>query len=106
MRINHTNNDVRRLESTKGVQNTPAEPVGKPNAAPAVSPAQRSDKVQISEAGRALAAQASAAPQETGEASLSPERVQEIRNRILQGAYDSLDSVQEVARRMLERGDI
>jgi hypothetical protein len=41
-----------------------------------------------------------------GRAELGPERVTEIRQRILEGAYNSIEVVDEVARRMLERGDI
>lgn len=67
---------------------------------------ERNDRVQISEAGRALAAQASGAPSEEVRAELSPERVAQIRQRVLEGAYNSVNVVEEVARRMLERGDI
>jgi anti-sigma28 factor (negative regulator of flagellin synthesis) len=62
----------------------------------------RSDSVQISAAGRAL--------QETvgkvdGEG-LTPERVSEIRQRILAGAYNSTAIVDQVARSILDRGDV
>ena len=40
----------------------------------------------------------------SGRLELTSERVGEIRQRILEGAYNSLDVVDEVARRMLERG--
>jgi hypothetical protein len=40
------------------------------------------------------------------ESGLSPERLTEIRKRILDGAYDSLEAVDRVARRIIERGDI
>ena len=33
-------------------------------------------------------------------------RIAEIRGRILQGAYNSVEIVDQVARKMLERGDI
>ena len=65
---------------------------------------ERNDKVSISEAGRALSAQASSRPDETRE--LSQERIAQIRQRVLEGAYNSVSVVEEVARRMLERGDI
>lgn len=72
-----------------------------------VSPVGRSgDRVEISEAGRALAARESDALDAKGRTELSPERVGEIRQRILEGAYNSMHVVDEVARRMLERGDI
>src|SRR5690606_32342737 len=62
------------------------------------SPVQRSDRVQISDAGRALAAQATSGTR--GE--LSVERIAEVRERVLSGAYDSLDIVDQVARRVLQ----
>jgi anti-sigma28 factor (negative regulator of flagellin synthesis) len=60
----------------------------------------RVDKVEISEAGRAKAAE-TIAPNGARQA-----RLQEIRERILQGAYDTDEVVGEVARRILDRGDL
>ena len=57
----------------------------------------RVDTVKISDAGRAKAAES--AP------TRSP-RLQEIRERILRGAYDTDAIVAEVARRILDRGDL
>jgi anti-sigma28 factor (negative regulator of flagellin synthesis) len=59
------------------------------------------DKVQISDAGRALAAKAA----ETG-SELTPERIAEVREKILSGAYNSLEIVDQVARNMVASGDI
>lgn len=69
-----------------------------PTAAPA-----RVDRVEISEAGRALSAQSVEA---TGGDELSADRISELRQRVLGGAYNSLEVVDQVARRMLQRGDI
>lgn len=63
----------------------------------------RTDKVQISDAGRALAARET---DRTVEAGLDPIRASHIRNRVLSGAYDSLDVVDTVARRLLASGDL
>jgi anti-sigma28 factor (negative regulator of flagellin synthesis) len=57
----------------------------------------RTDTVEISDAGRAKAAQTTDA---------RPARLQAIRDRILQGAYDTDEVVGEVARRILDRGDL
>lgn len=57
-----------------------------------------SDSVQISEAGRRLNAEAREA--------LDPERVTELRQKVLSGAYNTLDVVDQVARRILTRGDL
>ena len=71
--------------------------------APVTSLTDRSDKVQISDAGRALAARET---DRTVEAGLDPIRASHIRNRVLSGAYDSLDVVDTVARRLLQSGDL
>jgi len=68
------------------------------STAPAAAPrGEAKDSVQISDAGRAVSA--------TG-AGLTPERMAEIRGRIQEGAYNSLAVVDEVARRILETGDV
>ena len=71
--------------------------------APVTSTVDRSDKVQISDAGRALAARET---DRTVEAGLDPIRASHIRNRVLSGAYDSLDVVDTVARRLIQSGDL
>jgi len=60
----------------------------------------RVDKVEISEAGRAKAAESMAAPEARAT------RLQDIRERILRGAYDTDEVVGEVAQRILDRGDL
>jgi anti-sigma28 factor (negative regulator of flagellin synthesis) len=57
----------------------------------------KSDRVQISDAGRALSAQ--------GSEGLSADRLAQIRGRVQAGAYNSLAIVDEVARRILEARD-
>lgn len=70
-------------------------------AAPAPSAIDRSDKVEISDAGRALAAR------DGDQASpLDPARAARIRGRVLSGAYDTLEVVDAVARRLLDSGDL
>jgi negative regulator of flagellin synthesis FlgM len=103
MRIDATRIDVTRTGQNQGVQGGGTD--ARKQAAQPASPVQRTDRVQISDAGRALAAQRAEAAGEP-EKVLSPERVAEIRQRILGGAYNSVEVVEEVARRMLERGDI
>jgi len=71
-------------------------------AAPA-APASRTDRVEISDAGRALAAQGAEAPAAEG---MSPERLAELRQRVLGGAYNSLAVVDQIARRMIQGGDV
>lgn len=63
---------------------------------------QGSDEVDLSDAGRALADQARA---EQGQ-ELTPERAEEIRQRVADGVYDSPEVIQETARQLLESGDL
>lgn len=58
--------------------------------------AQPRDSVEISAAGRAMA----------GTGSLPAERVNDVRQRILSGAYNANEVIDTVARRILQRGDI
>ena len=62
----------------------------------------RSDKVSISDAGRALAAREG----DTDSLALDPARAERIRERVLSGAYDTLEVVDAVARRLLDSGDL
>ncbi len=55
------------------------------------------DSVHISDAGRARAAGTSQP--------LTPERVQQIRQRVLNGDYDSVEVLSNTARRILGSGD-
>ena len=61
----------------------------------------RGDSVQISDAARAALAGSSAT-----EGSLSAERTAELREKVLSGAYNQLNVVDRVAKRILERGDV
>lgn len=69
--------------------------------APMPSAADRSDRVEISDAGRALAARGG-----DSAGSLDPARAARIRGRILSGAYDTLEVVDAVSRRLLDSGDL
>lgn len=102
---------IRNIGNTYGparaVPATPASPAKGPggvteSATPASPAAPRNDSVQISDAGRALAGT------EGGEraSSLSPERVAELRRKVLEGAYNSVQSVDQVAQRILKSGDL
>ncbi len=91
------------LNRGHGVEGTKPETASRQAVAQA-APASRADQVEISDAGRALSAQVE--EKDGARASLSPERVAQIRQRIFEGAYNSVEVVDEVARRMLDRGDI
>jgi negative regulator of flagellin synthesis FlgM len=104
--------DDKSSEMLRSIRTQPVRPIGqdpqtqaqpKPDQGGNAAAQRGSDKVQISSAGRALAAQAGDAP---ATVDLSPERVAELRQRVLEGAYSSMQMVDEVARRILERGDV
>jgi negative regulator of flagellin synthesis FlgM len=108
MRINRGSPEMQQAELASRVR----EPLAKPTptgSGPAqpVAAVPRVDRVEISDAGRALAAQAGGteASAEAGR-EMSPDRVNELRQRVLSGAYDSLAVVDQVARRMLQNGDV
>jgi len=96
------------LESPKGTQ--PATDAGassKVQSVPATpSSTDKSDKVQISDAGRALAARAKNGSDAVSQSSLDPAKTDQIRSRILSGAYDTVEVVDAVARRLISTGDV
>jgi hypothetical protein len=104
MRINPNNSQVHQAELASRTRETasPTPAAGTPAAPVAATP--RTDRVEISEAGRALAAQQGGEAEAGG--AMSAERLAELRQRVLGGAYNSLDVVDQVARRMLQSGDV
>jgi Anti-sigma-28 factor, FlgM len=105
MKIDGSNPEAIRPEHVRPVTGSHPVVTGKVQpVGPARPTPTRSDSVQISDAGRALAEGAAAARRATG--SLSPERAADIRQRIRAGLYDSPQVAERVARRMLDRGDI
>lgn len=70
-----------------------------------VSPVRRTDSVRLSSAGRAMAERTQPARRDPG-TELTPDQITEIRQRIVSGAYDSLEIVEAVARRILAEGDL
>lgn len=69
------------------------------------APQTGADRIEISEAGRAAAARLAGAGAVDGE-SLSVERVEQVRARIDDGTYDTPEVQEEVARRLLDSGDL
>lgn len=102
MKIYGSSSEVRRSDQTREVQRKSLDREEDVSSQTSGADEQRSDKVQISDAGRALAAQANGGARET----LTPERIAEVRDRILSGAYNSLEVVDQVARKILTSGDI
>ena len=70
-----------------------------------VPTADRVDPVDSSELERTEASEGETVHGEV-RAEMTPERIAEIRKRVQEGAYASPEVLDEVARRMLERGDV
>ena len=102
MRINPNGNTVQQAEQVSRVResaNRPTPAAGAPTTPTVATP--RVDRVEISDAGRAMAAKGA-----EGSGEMSADRVAELRERVLSGAYNSLDVVDKVARRLLDAGDV
>ena len=104
MKINSSIFDPIRPD--RGTQVDPANATHSSGVIKPVSPvapiSTRTDSVQISDTGRSLASRAQADER----ARMDPERVAELRQKVYEGAYHALDVVDQVARRILTRGDL
>jgi anti-sigma28 factor (negative regulator of flagellin synthesis) len=85
----------------------PTSPVAPTNnqgqaATTPVAPVPKADSVQLSESGKSMARKLDVEQRET----LDPERTAELRRKVLEGAYNTLDVVDQVARRIMQRGDL
>lgn len=98
MRIDDSNAEYVRSEQLRRVRGDGAEVSAKDTATAAGTPI-RTDKVSISAIGKAMAANESAEE-------LDNERLGEIRRRISDGTYDSLEAVDRLARTILDSGDL
>jgi len=99
MKINGTPSPELVSATTKNVREaaaTEANSTSKSVKPETPVPAKPRDSVEISDAGRVLA----------GHEPLSVDRVADVRQRILAGAYNATQVVDTVARRILQRGDI
>lgn len=97
MRIDRTGADSVRTEQSREGRRGGTTGAAEGAARPSSIPAAPMDRVELSDAGKALAAQAAGG----GTDELTVERIAAVRERILTGAYDSLDVVDQVARRIL-----
>ena len=94
MKINGGSNGPIRPDATRDERSLVSDKTSSSGAASA-----RVDKVEISDAGRAKAAESTSTESRS-------ERLQAIRERILRGAYDTDEVVGEVARRILDAGHL
>lgn len=102
MRINGSIFDPLRPDRASPSSDPTGARPGDQGGASAVPSPTKSDSVQISDAGRSLSGRGARELQ----ADFDPERVAELRTKVLAGAYNTLDVVDQVARRILVRGDL
>ena len=101
MQVNKSPGEIARTEAAQRTQQTVA-PTPATTEAPAA--VRRVDAVQISDVGRALSGNDADASSEAG--ALDPRRADEIRSRVLSGAYNSVEMADQVARSILRSGDL
>lgn len=99
MKIPGDNNGPRRSDRSREVNILPVE-TRKPSITRRPSQVEKHDRVEISDAGRARTMRLE--PTASGEVG----RLAEVRRRVMTGAYDADGVVGEVARRILDRGDV
>ncbi len=99
MKVNNGNQGPIRPDRARDPKGASSLPVAN-SQKPTPSRVERLDRVEISSAGRARAGRVE--PVEQGQV----DRLAQIRQRVMQGAYDADGVVGEVARRILERGDV
>jgi negative regulator of flagellin synthesis FlgM len=97
MKVNHPVSGPSQVHAAQVARAAGAQP-DKP-----VEAVRRADSVHISPEGRTLSELATG---EAADAELTPEQIATIRQRIQEGAYDSLEVVDALARRILARGDL
>ena len=100
MKVNQGNSGPIRPERSREARQTPGSQSGVTRPV-TPSGSERVDRVEISDAGRARAA-GSLRPVDNA----SAQRLAAIRQRVLEGAYNTDAVVADVARRILDRGDV
>jgi hypothetical protein len=100
MQIYPKDADAVRRDATQSSRAADGDAVGVISATP--TSVDRSDRAVTTDAGRASTARRGA----PGRAPLDPVRASQIRHLVLSGAYDTLEVVDAVARRLLDSGDL
>lgn len=102
MRMNPNGNIVQQAgEVSRGRESASRIPPADGTPATPRPADQCADRADLPDDGPELAAEAAGAAD-----AMSAERVAELRQRIDDGAYNSLEVMDQVARRMLDRGDV
>ncbi len=103
MRIDRTFSEARQSELASRIRDTAVRTESGDTPVGGIEPVARIDRVEISDAGRALAAR-NAWASEQGE--LSAARIDELRRRVRDGAYNDPAVADALARRLLGEGEI
>lgn len=103
MQVNKTQGDIARTQAAQRAQQG-GVPI--PVASDPIAAVSRVDAVQISDAGRALSGSDASTDAASNAEGLDPRRADEIRTRILSGAYNSVEMADQVARSILRSGDL
>ena|SRR5690242_14510066 len=106
MQVNKTPGELARTEAAQRTQQPAAH-----STTDAPTPIRRIDAVQISDAGRAMSGtdndgDVDGSSESTEAKGLDSRRTDEIRARVLSGAYNSVEMADQVARSILRSGDL
>lgn len=101
MQVNKTPGEIARSQAAERTQQA-AAPAPATTEAPAA--VRRADAVQLSDAGLALSGSDASTSSQAG--ALDPRRADEIRSRVLSGAYNSVEMADKVAQSILRSGDL
>lgn len=102
MKINGSIFDPLRPDRSAPLDRSSGKPTGDAQKSANTPATKRTDSVQISDTARSMAAKAQT--EKTDQ--MDPTRVADLRRKVYEGAYNSLDVVDQVARRVLARGDV
>ncbi len=102
MRIDRNLSEARQAELAQRLRDS-AGRSDSSTPVPAIEPVTRVDRVEISDAGRALAARQE---RPAGDGELTPERIDALRLRVRDGSYNSPAVADAVARRLLGQGEL
>ena len=103
MQVNKIAGEIARTDALQRVH-APSSAPAPAGVASGEAATPRTDGVQISDTGRALAS--STVPDEAVPTDIDALRANELRTKIFTGAYNALDSAEQVARAIIRSGDL
>lgn len=103
MQVNTPQGEAARTDAAPRAQQG-VVPVAAARDGGPTSDVRRADDVQISDAGLALST--TDGPADSAVSGVDPRRADEIRSKILSGAYNTLEVADQVARALIRSGDL